>query len=208
MHIPNKKQILDFAKYYLVASFVFITIYAPINYLTSKRSDRVQLFFQWETQLPFVSMFIYGYVSIMLLFILPVFSLHLKQMRALCIAFCVATCLAGVIYLILPAELAHQRPNLLPQPTALFFVLYSMALPHNLFPSLHITYSTLLLLVIVRQEQSYFVSGVALGWMVVICLSIILIRQHHIIDMIGGWVLGVGAYKFVYLKKMTAIFYD
>ncbi len=198
MQLPTIQKIQKNAGYYLVAGITFALVYGVLNYWTAQRPEKVRLYLDWEVQLPFIPGFIYGYLSVILLFLLPLCSLTERQIRALCVAFVTATIVAGAIYFVLPAELAHQRPAMLPEPQLLYGILYTLALPHNLFPSLHITYSTLILLAIANQEANTAWSTIAVVWMLIIVLSVVLIRQHQLIDIAGGWLLGWLTYRFVY----------
>lgn len=200
MEIPNRDKLVLFLRNYVFLGAVFIGIYGSINYLTALRSEHYALYFDWETRVPFVPGFVYVYLSILLVFWLPLFFLNNVQIRAISRTFFVATVVAGIVYLILPAELYFVRPSSVPGHEFAFEWLYRLALPHNLFPSLHVTYATLFIGTTIRQESSQAVRiGLVLWWMLLIA-SIFLVRQHHVADAFAGIALAYLCYHFVYRR--------
>ena len=87
LHIPSRETAAAFFRYYLLLSGVFLVVYGGTNYLTSMRSGHFLLYFDWEARIPFIPGFIYLYLSIFAVFLLPVFSLSIKKIRALAGAF-------------------------------------------------------------------------------------------------------------------------
>lgn len=198
MRIPSRETTVAFFRYYLLLSLVFLVVYGGINYLTSIRGGHFLLYFDWEARIPFIPGFVYLYLSIFLVFLLPIFSLQTKKIRALAGAFLTATLVAGLIFLILPAESHFERPDIVSGHEFVFEWLYTFELPHNLFPSLHVTYATLIMSVVAREESSpMMTSGLGLWWLLLIS-SVLLIRQHQVIDIIGGCALAGGCYRLVY----------
>lgn len=198
MHIPNRDTAVTFFRHYLFLGAIFFVIYGGMNYLTSVRNNRYTLSFDWELQTPFVPGFVYVYLSIFLVFLLPLFYLSSDQIRALSKTFLAATVLAGIVYFFVPAELAFDRPHTVPGHEFVFKWLYTLALPHNLFPSLHVTYATLFIGLAVREERSSILQAGLAVWLLLLMISVLLVRQHHIVDIAGGMVLAFACYRLVY----------
>lgn len=202
MRLPDRKTTSTFLRLYFILGTLFVCIYGTLNYYSFRRETLRNIYFDWELIIPFVPMFIYIYLSIFLVFFLPLFYFNTRQMQSIANAFLIATVIAGIIYLIFPAQLAYPRPNQVPGYELVFSLLYRIALPHNLFPSLHITYSTLFIFSISDVEQSTWIKFVLYGWLLLIIFSVLLVRQHHIPDVIAGVALGYGSYYFFFRKAL------
>ena len=198
LRIPSRETAAEFFRSYLLLSLVFVVVYGSINYLTSIRSRHFLPYFDWEARIPFIPGFVYLYLSIFFVFLLPLFSLPTRKIRALAGAFLTATVAAGCIFLILPAAPRFERPEIVPGYEFVFAWLYTFELPYNLFPSLHVTYATLILRAVAREENSPAVAaGLGLWWCLLIA-SVLLVRQHQIVDIIGGIALASLCQRLVY----------
>lgn len=200
MRLPNRDNTRLFFRNYLLLSLVFFCVYGGINYLTSIRSSHYTLYFEWESQIPFVPGFIYVYLSVFLVFLLPLFYCSTQQIRAISAAFLVATVIAGTVYLVMPAQLYYERPSTVPGHEFVFTWLYRLALPHNLFPSLHVTYTSLFIGVAIREETIRYTKVALMLWWLLLIASIFLVRQHQVVDAGAGIMLAYLSYRLVYLR--------
>jgi membrane-associated phospholipid phosphatase len=200
LRTPDRDTAWLFVRYYVQLSVLFLLVYGGTNYFTSTRSDLNPLYFDWERHTVFVPGFVYVYLSIFLVFLLPLFFLGKPQIRALAATFTLATLIAGVIYLLLPAELPFVRPDTVPGHGFVFRWLYKLALPHNLFPSLHVTYAALFIGTAINVETSTPLRTALFAWLLLLLVSVILVRQHTIIDIAGGLALAAASYGAVYRR--------
>ena len=69
------------------------------------------------------------------------------------------------------------------------WVIYSLDLPLNCFPSMHVSLVFLGLFVVGKFRPDLF--RYYLVWAVAIALSTLLVKQHYILDVLGGCVLGL-----------------
>jgi len=72
--------------------------------------------------------------------------------------------------------------------------------PHNLYPSLHITFSAISAFTLLRHTQKKRMQVLLILWVIMIALSVILTHQHHLFDIATGFVLAWITLKCVYLK--------
>lgn len=103
------------------------------------------LFLPVELDIPFVPAFIWIYLSMYVLFLMPGFLMDPPELRALARLFCWHAALgnllpAGSLELGFPREAPAD-----PVQAAIFQKIFSVDLPHNMAPSLHVVWSTLFL---------------------------------------------------------------
>lgn len=172
----------------LFINLLFITIYGGANIINAGRDFHFQMYFSWERNIPLVESFVYPYLSILLMFLLPPFALDVTAMRQLGRQLAAATLFAGTLFLLLPTQPALPRNAATAEGSPLFAMIYAIDLPHNLFPSLHITYSTLLVLAFGRGAPRWLGRFLSL-WLCIICMSVLLTHQHQFSDLVGGLLL-------------------
>ena len=171
-------------------SVLFLVVYSGCNMLTSLRSDVGTIAFAWERHTPFVPLMIAPYMSIDLFFVLaPFLCTSDGERRRLAGRVVMAILVAGLFFLVFPLRFAFERPVASGALGALFDWFRAMDLPFNLAPSLHIALRTILAELYHRHTRGAL--RVALhGWFFLIGLSTLLVWQHHIVDVVTGFILG------------------
>ena len=177
----------------------FFLIYGGSNWFTARRAVRYTLFFEWERNIPFVPQFIYIYLSLSLFVILPLRYLQQWQLRPWAKSYMWMTFVAGALFVLLPTEWAAARPKAVAESQALFTILYALDLPHNLFPSLHVAYTSLAMWIIIGSKRRDGWLWPIIGWWLLMLLSVLLLHQHYLADIAGGLLLASGCYYYVYL---------
>jgi membrane-associated phospholipid phosphatase len=77
---------------------------------------------------------------------------------------------------------------------------YYIDAPYNLFPSLHVTYPTLATLVSWRNHK--IMRWVFAAMAVVVAVSVVLVKQHYIADVVAGFANGGICFAFaVYAER-------
>ncbi len=167
-------------------SVLFLIVYGGCNWISSRRSDVGILWFEWERAIPLVPAMIVPYMSIDLFFVAAPFlcrgrwelGSHVGRVTT-------ATLLAGACFLVMPLEMVGERP----QFSGFFGMLHDLLKagdrPHNLFPSLHVAY-TIILWAIYGRHLRGAAAGVLHVWFVLVIVSVLPVKQHHVIDMAGG----------------------
>jgi len=189
---------MTYAFWFFWISVVFFTVYPFCNWVTANRDVTLQLYLQQELSIPFVPEFIWIYLSLYLLFLTPPFFLEPRHMDVLGRQLIGATFFCGAVFLVMPASLGFERTVPAdPFYSALFGRMFELDLPHNLVPSLHVAFSALILMTLFKYVQTTMAKGVAALWLVLICLSTVLVHQHHLIDVIAGLAVAVAFYRFI-----------
>ena len=170
-------------------SLLFLIVYGGCNWYTSRRTDVGMFYFEWERHIPFVPWMIVPYMSIDLFFVGAPFlcrtdeELNVLRKR---IAFAIVT--AGAFFLLFPLRFAFERPQVQGWLGAVFNGFRNFDQPFNLLPSLHITLRTILAATYAKHSNGAWrlLSHI---WFSLIGLSTVLTYQHHIADVIGGFIL-------------------
>ncbi len=182
------------------ANLFFFLVYGFCNYYASTLpSDKLlRLYMDWELSLPLVPWMIIPYRSIEILFTVTIFFLSRKGLERYGKQMMLTMLISAVFFVLFPGECGFQRPN--PEELGsfgIFFkILYSLDKPHNLYPSLHITYCYLGLRAFIDHTTKKWLKMLFGVWFILICFSVILTYQHHIFDLVSGLLLGYTTYKY------------
>ncbi|WP_373020322.1 hypothetical protein [Sulfuricurvum sp.] len=139
-----------------------------------------------ELSIPFIPDFIWLYMSLYLLFILPPFFLGVSQLKLLGKRIILGTLISGGIFLLFPSQLGFER--VIPNGFygEMFTNIFSLDLPHNMAPSLHVVYSAFILLAVVESSSKKSVRMMLLLWLLLIMISTLMVHQHHILDIVSA----------------------
>lgn len=176
----------------LWVGLAFAVVYPVCNFWTSKRTTTFGLYAPFELSLPFVPDLVWVYLSMYVLFLLPAFFLNPSALRRLGQRLVYGTVLSGLFFLLIPGRLGFPREV----PTgslqgAVYRHIFSIDLPHNMAPSLHVVYSALFLLALVQAAPSTWQKSLWWVWLVLISASTVLVHQHHLVDVISGLGLAI-----------------
>ena len=179
--------------FWLVIILTLLVVYFPINRLVTGG---------WALALP-IDKYIPLYppalipylVGSFLFFAFPIWaSLYSKrpEFEAYIISFLTATIISYIIYLTLPTYVI--RPEIHSQDffSKAISLLYQNDYPHNAAPSGH-TFYTLISFLYIRVWNPK-VQGISLTITLLIIASTLLTKQHYMLDMISGLILGFITY--------------
>ena len=91
----------------------------------------------------------------------------------------------------------------MPGHDAIFQALYALEMPHNLVPSLHVAASILLIAALWRSLPPVWIRTGLVLWGLLFCASVLLVHQHHLLDMATGLLLGYLCYRLVYWRAIA-----
>jgi len=170
----------------------FGLLYGGADWLTRQHNYRVPLHLSIDLAIPLVPWTAIVYVSMMPLLWLAPFILRTRgELEGMVLSQAAATLLAVPFFLFLPAAPIHWQPDdALPGifMSTLEFARW-MALRHNFFPSLHVTF-TVICISIYGLRASSFQKLFLWCWGAGIVASTLLTHQHYLVDVVGGLVLG------------------
>lgn len=162
---------------------LFAAVYALGNALAPGRA--LPLAFAWERGIPLVPGAIWLYLTVFLVFWVPLFVMDRDAMRALMRRYVVVTLAAGAVFLIFPTAVALDRAT----GAAAYGALYAFDAPYNAAPSLHVAYSVMMLGASARFARGWWRWGL-LAWLALVVVSTWLTHQHQLVDIASGAALG------------------
>jgi hypothetical protein len=171
---------------------LFLIVYGGLNWLTTRRTDHLSLWFDWELSIPFVPGMVWAYLSIVASFFLPMFALDARGIDALCRRLALATVLSGACFILFPQQLGFHRLGSVAGYEQAFALIHGLDLPHNLAPSLHVSWSLILLLTLARVSTGWLRRAFLL-WLALLITSVLLVHQHHVLDVAGGILVALAA---------------
>ncbi len=140
---------------------------------------------------------IWVYLSMNLLLFFPPFFMAVNELGLLGKQLIAGTVISGLFFLLIPTELGFERivPDTSPYHE-LFSEIFKVDYPHNLVPSLHVVFSTSIILAICKH-LTFWSRWLLLIWLGAIMASTMLVHQHHIIDVLAGFTLALALRYFI-----------
>jgi membrane-associated phospholipid phosphatase len=183
---PDSKRLRLYAYWAGLAGIAFFAVYPTLNWITSLRSNRLHLYISSELGIPFVPQFIWAYLSMYALFLLPLFLLPASRLPALGKQLIAATVASGVMFLLLPADLGFARvvPSE-PIYANIYQGIFGIDRPHNLVPSLHVVWSSAILLACADVARPIG-RGLLYAWLAIVVMSTVFVHQHHLLDVVAA----------------------
>ncbi len=167
----------------------FFFVYPLCNWISLQRGDVYQLYLQMELGIPLIPEFLWAYLSMYVLFLLPPLFLSVTELVLLGKRIITGTMISGAIFLLFPSQLGFKR--VVPEGFYgdFFNQIFTLDLPYNMAPSLHIVYSGLILLAVYGASKVKLVRMFAIVWLTLIALSTLFVHQHHVIDIVSAMLI-------------------
>ena len=182
---PGRQRALHFLKLASLLFAQFLLIYGGANLLSQHRTDVHRIYFDWELVFPLLPFMVWIYASIVPLMVSPLFYLDRGQQNRLAKQMALAMLIAGAVFLIFPGKIGYEPTADLPKAIAF---IRSIDLPYNVFPSLHVALSSIIMLHLYRIFGTRGRLFLAF-WLVALIASVILTHQHHVADVLGAALL-------------------
>jgi len=167
----------------------FFIAYGFTNWFTAQRSDVGTWYYEWEKQVPFVPELIVPYWSLDLLFAIAFFLPKTRrELRILGVRIFMLITLSCICFLLWPMKFDLPRPVPTGWTEPWFRFLHANDLPFNLAPSLHIGLRAIFWITYGRHLRGWLRSAMR-WWFIVIGASTLLVWQHHLIDVVTGFLM-------------------
>ncbi|MEK2647111.1 phosphatase PAP2 family protein [Bdellovibrio sp. BCCA] len=203
--LPDQKRLWVFLTWGTAALLGFPLVYGFTNYLAAQSTQHYSWYFGWETQAPFIPEFVWLYLSLNIVIFLPLFMCDADRLKKYCQTNLITLFAAAVVFIVFPTQLGFERVIPAESPfREIFQNIHTLDKPHNLVPSLHVTFSALALFAAAEMHRNKkWLTVVFSIWMLGIAASVVFTRQHHIADIVGGFVLAALGIRFFYLREIV-----
>ncbi|HPV31207.1 MAG TPA: hypothetical protein PLW03_00295, partial [Methylotenera sp.] len=175
----------------------FFLSYGWLNQFTSTRADVGVAVAAWEAAIPFVPWMMLPYMSIDAFYAGSLFLFrkrHALDRHALRLL--LATTISLIGFLLFPLQFSFAVPKIDGFNGFLQTILLGFDKPYNQAPSLHISLLIVLWVVYAKRLQGFW--RLALHtWLFAIGASVLLVYQHHFIDVWTGALAGVACLYFI-----------
>lgn len=167
----------------------FIIGYTVSNYFNLYRTYYFNMSLPFEDRIPFVPLFILGYLAVYLaVIIVYVLVDDYALFKRAVVLFIIVPTVHFILFLLIPVKM--NRPNVDGADGIMHLLThyyYLMDHPVNCFPSLHVSYSFAgtLLMWNYKRRWAY---GLLLLTMLV-AASVILVKQHYVLDVVGALIV-------------------
>ena len=175
---------------------LFVLVYGGCLSFTVSRGDVGRMYSDWELHIPLVPAMIIPYFSIYALYFIAFFVCRndASELKLLSVRLTVAQLVAAACYLMFPLECGFHRPTIEGPFATMFKLLDATDRPYNLAPSLHVTTAVILGAVFVAKTRGSLRAALT-TWFALIAISTVLTWQHHLVDVIGGAMLGMACLR-------------
>ena len=178
----------------LIVSY-FIFGYMPLNWISQYRVRFFDVSLPFEQHIPFIPVFIFGYLLVYLSLVYTHYVINdIGSYRRAMVSFVLTITACYLFFIFFPVR--ATRPDL---SNATGFCVevtkfyYFIDKPYNLFPSLHVAYPMLGTLLTWRHHH---IARIILALATVVtAVSVVLVKQHYIMDVIAGAVIATLSYK-------------
>lgn len=187
----------------LLAISVWALCYFSINAYTEGKNTHI-LVLPFEDKIPFIPYFIIFYFSTYVLAILPYFIVKdIVAYRNFILSFIIIVFISSIVYLIYPVETI--RPDFISDNVFLKMIamLYTIAKPYNLFPSMHVSLSALAVIICFRYNKK--LGHWLIFLLVMIIFSTLFVKQHYIVDLVAALVLAFLIYYIIFIKEIFKV---
>jgi len=186
----------------LVTAAVYGPTYLGINWFSHHYQVQNFLFHPLELRIPRVNWFILFYFSAYLSFFPPLFCLNYERQVGVAKSLIYSGFLGGIVFLLYPTGLGYERTI---EGLGIFLPLYKILwgedFPVTLMPSFHVAMSSIFIFPMIQFFKSLWWKTFYVIWLVLISVSIVLVHQHHIIDIPTGLFLAWVSLKLNYKVK-------
>jgi len=182
----GKISFFDVFRSYLILLLLFILFYYCVDNLVKTYDHKFLIFFEFEKEIPFVKQaFIPYFIVCLFPLIIPFIVTNKSKFYLLILRIAVAVVIAGLIFLLIPTEIAYNTRNI--NKSSEYFIEMFTA-KHNLLPSLHVCL-TLIICKAIYREVGIIYKRIVIALLIVLPISTIFSHQHHILDLVSGYIL-------------------
>jgi membrane-associated phospholipid phosphatase len=175
---------------------LFQALYGACNLAAARSGVTRSIAMAWDAGVPFLPWMLVPYMSSVPLLVLAFLVVPDRQaLRALSQRCLLATAIGTLIFALWPLRMGAERPL---ADSGLFAFLgdslRQLDAPYNQWPSLHVAYCVILWPALSARLSSVSSRMALAVWLLLVASSTVFTRQHYLLDIAGGAVLGALAW--------------
>lgn len=176
----------DYIICFCLSLLSFITFFYGNEWIAINK-DKVYIFaFQWEINTPYLRYFFFVYYGIFILpMLVPFFVKRRKDLVILTKQIIFANLISGIFFFFFTTQSIYPPPS---QKNLFWDFTIAITGKYNLFPSLHVTLSLLLIKVFIYYSKKN-IKIILTILAILLILSTLFTHQHHLLDIIGSIIL-------------------
>lgn len=152
-----------------------------------------------DERIPYVGLFIYPYLALYPLFLMPFFLVRDREFfRVFAWSYITVMVFCYLIFWNFPVTMYHPQIEVTDFTTWALSVLYGADPPVNCFPSMHAAMALMAALTIYAIDRVQGAFALFVTFM--IGIAALLIKQHYIADILGGFAISAIIY-YIYFKQ-------
>jgi membrane-associated phospholipid phosphatase len=180
-------------------AMVFGLCYLNANHLAQQNNITRHVALAFESSMPFIEWMIVLYLCSGIFFYWVFLAEQSAEALSLLSRRMLATTLiATALFMLVPLQFSWQRPLInSPIPAVLFDFLSWVDRPYNQFPSLHVAYCVIFWSSLRDTVQHRIKRLLLVLMLITVAVSTLFTYQHHLLDVIGGLIVGCVAVRMV-----------
>lgn len=183
----------------------YFLIFSATSIYSGFIHERISLAFSFENAIPYYPAWAFVYLSINLFLwcALVVFP-RWQPLAALAITLTVETVIAGACFILIPVKLVYAPVELENAFSTVIQIARFFSMKNNYLPSLHTAFA----FTCAYAYQNYCSMPIKTGFLIWACLiplSTLFIHEHHIPDLLSGFILAWLSYMGIF-KPLNAFF--
>jgi membrane-associated phospholipid phosphatase len=187
---PRRETWTAFIRYTLLLHVLWVGVYIGCSWLTAHRTLRVPLATSWDTRIPYVPEAAAVYLSLFpMIWLSPFILKSITALRDFAKSLAWLIVISGVGFLLLPADAPFDPRRTAGGNSALMSFADAINFDHNLCPSLHVGMAVVCAVVFSRHSGPMGIASFWI-WAGAIAASTLLVREHYIVDVLAGVVVG------------------
>ncbi len=152
-----------------------------------------------DNAIPFIPFFILFYISLYFFGAIPFLVIKSRRyVRNYAKAYIFASIFSFLIFITLPIKMEHPEITGTTVFDKLTQFIYDADVTDNAFPSVHICLTLLTMIALSSVNNAWKAAGIL--WGTVIIFSTLFVKQHYLLDIVGGLLVGTLAYL-LFLRK-------
>lgn len=189
---PDQAMMIAYLRFLLLFGLLFFLAYFATQWIAPPPRGGFHLYFEWERNIPLVPWMIWPYLTLLTVFSVPAVQFSQKDISLLNKQSSFCLLVGGTCFLAFPCVAGFPQTQLPGFYGEVYTLLHAIDTPQNLVPSLHVTFSTLILLKAQAVGRGAL-QHIYRAWLVLMMVCVVLTHQHHLIDVVAGFALALGA---------------